>query len=131
MIVVMVAEKIGIATSRAASRTAVRRGVPGMFRCRLMFSSSTIESSTSRPTARARPPRVKTLSDWPRKYIQMNDRRIDRGIAIEMISVDVNDRRKTRITTNAIPLSILLSFICMYFLGQSLNVFTLEVHTDE
>ena len=47
---------------RAASSTARRRDVPGMFRCRLMFSSSTIESSTSRPTARARPPSVKTLS---------------------------------------------------------------------
>ena len=62
MIVVMVAERIGIATSRAASSTARCRDVPGMFRCRLMFSSSTIESSTSRPTARARPPSVKTLS---------------------------------------------------------------------
>ena len=101
MIVVIVAAKIGMATSRAASRTALRRGVSGMFRWRLMFSSSTIESSTSRPTASASPPRVNTLSVWPRKYMQMNESRIESGIAIEMISVEVNDRRKIRMTTKA------------------------------
>ena len=101
MMVVMVAAKIGMATSRAASSTALRRGVPGMLRCRLMFSSSTIESSTSRPTARARPPSVKTLRVWPRKYMQMKDSRIESGIAIEMISVEVSERRKTRMTRKA------------------------------
>ena len=80
-IVVIVDTKIGIATSRAASSTAARRSLPGMARWRLMFSSSTIESSTSRPTASASPPRVKMLSVWPRKYIAMKvqqDRERDR-----------------------------------------------------
>ncbi len=101
MIVVIVAEKIGMATSRAASSTARRRSVPGIARCRLMFSSSTIESSTSRPTARARPPSVKTLSVWPRKYMTMNESRIERGMAIEMMRVEVSERRKIRMTRKA------------------------------
>ncbi len=33
-------------------------------RCRLMFSSTTIESSTTRPTAIVNAPRVNRLSDW-------------------------------------------------------------------
>src|SRR5712692_5803357 len=74
MIVVIVAEKIGIATSRAASRTAFRRGVPGMFRCRLMFSSSTMESSTSRPTARA----VERLAQEVHADERQQDREWDR-----------------------------------------------------
>src|SRR5206468_5410466 len=49
--VVTVEAKIGMATSRAASRTASHRDCP-MFRCRWMFSSSTIESSTNRPIDR-------------------------------------------------------------------------------
>ena len=61
MMVVMVATKMGMATSRAASSTAWSRLFPGMSRWRLMFSSSTIESSTRRPTARASPPRVNTF----------------------------------------------------------------------
>ncbi len=64
--VVMVETKMGMATSWAAFSTAVRRSWP-MARWRWMFSSSTMESSTSRPTPSARPPRVKTLSVWPVK----------------------------------------------------------------
>jgi hypothetical protein len=66
-----------------------------------MFSSSTMESSTSRPTASASPPSVKTLIDWPRKYMQMNVSRMESGIAIEMISVEVSERRKIRMTRKA------------------------------
>jgi hypothetical protein len=101
MMVVIVAEKIGMATSRAASSTALRRGVPGMFRWRLMFSSSTIESSTRRPTASASPPSVKTLRVCPVKYMQMNESRIESGIAIEMMMVDVSERRKIKMMMNA------------------------------
>ena len=64
--VVMVDTKMGMATSWAASSTAVRRSWP-LARWRWMFSSSTIESSTRRPTPSARPPRVKTLRVWPVK----------------------------------------------------------------
>ncbi len=100
-IVVMVETKMGIATSRAASRTAVRRSLPGMARWRLMFSSSTIESSTRRPTARASPPSVKMFSVCPRKYMAIRVHMIESGIAMEMITVDRTLRRKMRITRNA------------------------------
>jgi hypothetical protein len=100
-IVVIVETKIGIATSRAASSTAVRRSVSGMARCRLMFSSSTMESSTRRPTASASPPSVKMFSVCPRKYIAISVHRIDSGIAVKMMPVETKLRRKTRMTSNA------------------------------
>ncbi len=64
--VVTVDAKIGMATSRAASRIASHRRW-FVLRCRWMFSSSTIESSTSRPMPSANPPSVKTFSVWPVK----------------------------------------------------------------
>ncbi len=64
--VVTVDTRMGIATSCAAASTAARLGCPSE-RCRWMFSSSTMESSTSRPTPSASPPRVKMLSVWPVK----------------------------------------------------------------
>src|SRR5262249_28033123 len=100
-IVVMVETKIGIATSRAASSTAVRRSLPGIARWRLMFSSSTMESSTRRPTASARPPRVKMLSVWQRKYIAISVHMNDRGMATEIITVESTLRRKIKMTRNA------------------------------
>jgi CzcA family heavy metal efflux pump len=42
-----------------------------------------------------------------------------------VILIFLRSLTSTIIISIAIPLSILLSFICMYFLGQSLNVFTL------
>ncbi|OGW93065.1 MAG: hypothetical protein A3K11_07265 [Nitrospirae bacterium RIFCSPLOWO2_12_FULL_63_8] len=66
MTVVTVEAKIGMATSRAASTMASHRFCP-VFRWRWMFSSSTIESSTSRPMPSARPPSVKTFSVMPLK----------------------------------------------------------------
>ena len=65
-IVVIVDTKMGIATSWAAASTACLAACP-MARWRWMFSSSTIESSTRRPTPSARPPSVKTLSVCPVK----------------------------------------------------------------
>ncbi len=64
--VVIVDTRIGIATSFAAASTASRRDWPRP-RWRWMFSSSTIESSTSRPTPSARPPSVNTFSVCPVK----------------------------------------------------------------
>jgi CzcA family heavy metal efflux pump len=47
------------------------------------------------------------------------------GLAFLVILVFLRSLTSTLIISVAIPLSILLSFICMYFLGQTLNVFTL------
>jgi hypothetical protein len=99
--VVMVDTKMGIATSRAASSTALPRGLPGMARCRLMFSSSTMESSTRRPTASARPPSVKTFRVCPSMYIATMVRSRDSGIAVKMMRVETKDRRKRRMTAKA------------------------------
>src|SRR2546427_6477614 len=60
-------------------------------------------------------------------------------LAFVVILVLLRSLTSTLIISIAIPLSILLSFICMYFLGQTLNVFTLgglalarsEEHTSE
>ena len=46
-------------------------------------------------------------------------------LAFIVILVFLRSLTSTLIISIAIPLSILLSFICMYFLGQTLNVFTL------
>ena len=64
--VVTVEARIGMATSRAASNTACHRDCP-VLRCRWMFSSSTIESSTNRPMPSASPPIVKTFNVCPVK----------------------------------------------------------------
>jgi CzcA family heavy metal efflux pump len=46
-------------------------------------------------------------------------------LAFIVILIFLRSLTSTLIISIAIPLSILLSFICMYFLGQTLNVFTL------
>ena len=46
-------------------------------------------------------------------------------LAFIVILVFLRSLTSTLIISIAIPLSILLTFICMYFLGQSINVFTL------
>jgi len=58
-------------TSRTAVRIAVREGSP-YSRWRLMFSSTTIESSTTRPTAMVSPPRVSRLSEWSPTHSAMS-----------------------------------------------------------
>ncbi len=55
--VVIVATRTGIATSLAASRAACKGGFPSA-RCRCVFSSTTMASSTNRPRTSAKPPRV-------------------------------------------------------------------------
>ena len=47
------------------------------------------------------------------------------ALAFLIILIFLRSLTSTIIISIAIPLSILLSFICMYFLGQTLNVFTL------
>src|SRR3990172_4099307 len=46
-------------------------------------------------------------------------------LAFLVILIFLRSLTSTLIISIAIPLSILLTFICMYFLGQSINVFTL------
>ena len=64
--VVTVAARTGIDTSPAASSAARAGGEPAAT-CRSVFSSTTIASSTSRPTASASPPSVIALIEWPVK----------------------------------------------------------------
>jgi CzcA family heavy metal efflux pump len=47
------------------------------------------------------------------------------ALAFVVILIFLRSLTSTLIISIAIPLSVLLSFICMYFLGQTLNVFTL------
>ena len=60
-----------------------------------------MESSTSRPIPRARPPRVNTFKVCPEKYSTMKVTMIERGMATEMIKVLVKLRRKIKMTTAA------------------------------
>ena len=64
---------------------------------RLMFSISTVASSTRMPTASARPPRVMMLMVSPSALSTMIEVRIDSGIETAMISVLRQLPRKTRI----------------------------------
>src|SRR5260370_357241 len=65
----------------------------------LMFSISTVASSTRMPTASARPPRVMILMVWPRALRQRMLTRIDKGIETAMIRVLFQFPRKSRIIT--------------------------------
>ena len=66
-----------------------------------MFSSSTIESSTSRPTPSASPPSVNTLSVLPVKKSSTNVAMIESGMATATIAVARKLTRKMRITRMA------------------------------
>ncbi len=66
-------------------------------RLRLMFSISTVASSTRMPTARANPPSVMMLIVSPRAERIRSDIRIESGIETAMISVLRQLPRKSRI----------------------------------
>ena len=68
-----------------------------------MFSISTVASSTRMPTARAMPPSVMVLSDWPSAHSTMIDVRIDSGIETATISVLRHEPRKSRIIRAVSP----------------------------
>src|SRR5437867_11424490 len=61
---------LAIAVRLQASTTARARETPGSIWV-WMFSISTVASSTSTPTARASPPRVMMLIDWPAAHKNM------------------------------------------------------------
>ncbi len=74
---------------------------PGPTAWRLMFSTTTIESSTTRPTATVIAARVKMLSEKSatcRPIIAISS---DSGIEIAVMMVERTDSRKTRMTSTA------------------------------
>ena len=80
--------KAGVAICDALSRTISSRFFSGSAsRLRLMFSTSTVASSTSMPTARASPPSVMILIVCPIALSTMIEVRIARGIEVAMITV--------------------------------------------
>jgi hypothetical protein len=64
---------------------------------RLMFSTSTVASSTRIPTASAKPPSVMMLIVWPRALKAMIDTRMESGIETAMIRVLRQLPRNSRI----------------------------------
>ena len=80
--------KAGVAICDALSRTTSSRFLSGSpSRLRLMFSTSTVASSTRIPTARAKPPSVMMLIVCPIALSTMIEVRIARGIEVAMITV--------------------------------------------
>src|SRR5579884_4102004 len=96
--VVAVEARTGRPTSSVASRTARRTVVPGTARWRVMFSRTTMASSTRRPMARVSPPRVKTLRVCPVKYRRRRAADTERGIPTPMMTRLHTLRRNTRTT---------------------------------
>ncbi len=68
---------------------------------RLMFSSTTIESSTTRPTATVRAASVKMLSENPPTWRPIMAISSDSGIEIAVMIVERSDNRNSRITSTA------------------------------
>ena len=73
---------------------------------RWTFSISTVASSTRMPTARAIPPSVMVLSEWPSAHRTMIDVRIDSGIEVATISVLRHEPRNSRIIRAVSPAAI-------------------------
>ena len=88
----------GTAICAAPSRMACMVSFP-MARLRLMFSISTVASSTRMPTASARPPKVMMLIVSPKAPRAMTLTRMDKGMEMAMISVLFQFPRKSRIMT--------------------------------
>ena len=66
-----------------------------------MFSTTTIESSTTRPTEMVMAPRVKMLSEYPAACMPMKVSRIEVGIEMAVTSVDRTDSKKMRMMMTA------------------------------
>src|SRR5690606_4384747 len=86
------------ATSLTESTTwsLVSRRTPKL--CRLMFSITTLESSTTRPTATVSAARVNRLSEYSPIHNPIMAISSDSGIEIAVIRVDRTESRKSRIT---------------------------------
>src|SRR5712692_6668297 len=115
----------GTAICCAPSRMACTVSLP-MARLRLMFSISTVASSTKMPTASASPPRVIMLMVSPSALSNRMLTRIDSGMEVAMISVLFQlPRKSTLIIATSIPLSILVSILLLSALGETINIMTL------
>ena len=88
----------GVAICAAPSRIACSISLP-CSRLRLMFSISTVASSTRMPTASASPPSVMMLIVSCSSDSTVIEHRIDSGIETAIISVERQLPRKTRIIT--------------------------------
>ena len=66
-----------------------------------MFSITTIESSTTRPIAIVRAPRVSMFRECPPRFSPMKVTRTEIGIERAVTSVERTETRKTKITTTA------------------------------
>src|SRR5271163_1269760 len=97
-----VATKAGVAICAALSRTTSSISFSGSAsRLRLMFSTSTVASSTRMPTARANPPSVMMLIVSPMALNATIDVRIARGIEVAIMTVLRQlDRKSTRLNSS-------------------------------
>ena len=95
-VVAMTARPISSAASRAASS-----GVLPMVRCRMMFSISTMASSTSTPITSDSDSSVTTLSVKPIHCITMKVGMADSGSATALTTVARQSRRKNHTTSTA------------------------------
>ncbi len=83
-----VATKAGVAICDALSRTTSSMSFSGSAaRLRLIFSTSTVASSTRMPTAKASPPSVMMLMVCPIALSTMIEVRIAKGIEVAMMTV--------------------------------------------
>ncbi len=98
--VVSVLAVMARATSRVPLYAAEWMSSPS-WRCRWMFSMTTIESSMTRPMAMVRPPSVSMFSDSPRHQSRARAPTMLRGIERPAISVERQLRRKTQMMSTA------------------------------
>ena len=95
-VVAITARPISSAASMAASN-----GVLPMRRCRTMFSTSTMASSTSTPTTSDIASSVTTLTEKPRASMPMNAGITDSGNATAETKVARQSRRNSHTTSTA------------------------------
>ena len=92
-VVAITASPISSAASIAASY-----GVLPILRCRMIFSISTIASSTRIPTTSDIASKVTVLRVKPKKYIPIRAGKIDRGRAVAAMMVARQSRRNSHTT---------------------------------
>ena len=95
-VVAMTARPISSAASMAAWY-----GVFPILRCRAMFSTSTMASSTSIPTTRARARSEMMFRVNPAKYMTINAGMMERGRAVAEMTVALKSLKKNQTTTTA------------------------------
>ncbi len=91
---------MGTVTSRVPFSAAVHRSSPSWM-CRNMFSITTMLSSTTRPTAIARPPRVNRFRLMPCHAITINAASTLAGMEMLVTSVGRTLKRNVKITITA------------------------------